>query len=184
MSEERRIDGRTVFHGRLLRVEVDQVRLPGGGRADREVVRHPGAAGVLPLFTDDRAGPDGPAVLLLRQYRYAADRELWEIPAGTLEPEESPEACATRELEEEAGLVAEDLRLLGSVLTSPGFTDERIHLFLAPDPAGGEASPEPGERLVPHRLPLSQALELVERGEVEDAKTATALLLAARATFS
>lgn len=183
VSDERRIDGRTAFRGRLLRLEVDRIRLPGGGEAEREVVRHPGAAGVLPLFTDGRSGSEGPDVLLLRQYRYAAGVALWEIPAGTLEPDEAPEACAVRELEEEAGLVAGELEPLGSVLTSPGFTDERIHLYLAVDPERGEADPEPGERLEPHLLPLSRAIELVERGEVEDAKTVTSLLLAARATF-
>ncbi len=183
MSEEPRIEGRTVFRGELLRVDVDRVRLPGGREAERELVRHPGAAGALPLFPEGRDGSGEAEVVLIRQFRYAAGTELWEIPAGTLEPDETPEACASREMEEEAGLAARELRPLGSVLTSPGFTDERIHLYLAPSPETGEARPEAGERIEPRALPLARALEMVEAGEVEDAKTVTALLLAARATL-
>lgn len=184
MSEERRVDRRSVFRGRLLRLDVDRVRLPDGEVVEREVVRHPGAAGVLPLFPEGRDGSSEPEVVLLRQFRYAAGRVLWEIPAGTLEPGEKPEACAARELTEEAGLVAGELRSLGSVLTSPGFTDERIHLYLAPRPEPGQARPEPGESITPRTVSLSRALKRVEEGEIEDAKTVTALLLAARATFS
>lgn len=175
------IESRTVFEGRLLTVAVERVRLPDGTTVERELVRHPGAAGVLPLFR----GPDGddrsPSVLLVRQHRHAAGRELWEIPAGTLEPGEDPRSCAIRELEEEAGLRAGELRRLGAVHTSPGFTDERIHLFLAVDPEPGRASPEPEETIRAERMPLAAALEMVEAGEVEDAKSATALLLAERA---
>lgn len=183
VSEERRIERRPVFRGKLLRVDVDRVRLPDGRQVERELVRHPGAAGVLPLFPEGRDGSGEAEVVLVRQFRYAAETELWEIPAGTLEPGETPEACAARELEEEVGLVARELRRLGSVLTSPGFTDERIHLYLAPDPDPGEASPDAGERLEPETVALERALEMVEAGEVEDAKTVTALLLAARATL-
>lgn len=176
------IESRTVFEGRLLTVMVERVRLPDGTTVERELVRHPGAAGVLPLF---RGRPDreaeGPSVLLIRQHRHAAGRALWEIPAGTLEPGEDPRACAIRELEEEAGLRAGELRRLGAVHTSPGFTDERIHLFLAVDPDPGMARPEPEESIRAERMPLAAALELVDAGEVEDAKSVTALLLADRA---
>ena len=184
MGEEKRIEHRTAFRGRLLRLDVDRVRLPDGQEVEREVVRHPGAAGVLPIFPYGRDGSGEPEVVLIRQFRYAARTELWEIPAGTLEPGEAPEDCAARELEEEAGLVPAELRPLASVLTSPGFTDERIHLYLAPDPEPGRASPEPGERLEPETLPLARALTMVERGGVQDAKTVSALLLTARATLS
>lgn len=177
------LESRTVFEGRLLHVVVERVRLPDGTTAEREVVRHPGAAGVLPLFPGGSGeGDDAPAVLLIRQHRHAAGRELWEIPAGTLEPGEDPRSCAVRELQEEAGLRAGELRLLGTVHTSPGFTDERIHLFLAVDPDRGEARPEPEETIRSETMPLSTALEMVEAGQVEDAKSVTALLLAARAT--
>lgn len=182
---ERTVESRTVFEGRLLRVTVERVRLPDGTEVEREVVRHPGAAAVLPLFTADPAeDASRVSVLLIRQYRHAAGRELWEIPAGTLEPGEGARACAVRELEEEAGLRAGDVRPLGAVHTSPGFTDERVHLFLAVDPEPGEPRPEAEETIRPERMPLSAALAMVEAGEVEDAKTVTALLLAARATVS
>lgn len=184
MGEERRIDRTTAFRGRLLRLDVDRVRLPGGEEVEREVVRHPGAAGALPLFPEGRSGEGEAEVVLVRQFRYAARTELWEIPAGTLEPDEPPEACAARELEEEAGLVPDELRPLGGVFTSPGFTDERIHLYLAPDPRTGTADPEAGERPEPRTFPLARALRMVEEGDVRDAKTITALLLTARATIS
>ena len=183
VTEERRIDRRSVFRGRLLEVAVERVRLPDGREVERELVHHPGAAGVLPCFPEGRDGSGEAEVVLVRQYRHAAGTELWEIPAGTVEGDESPRACAARELEEETGLVARELHLLGSVLTSPGFTDERIHLYLAPDPDPGEARLEPGEHLEPETVALDRALEMVEGGEVEDAKTVTALLLAARATL-
>lgn len=179
------IESRTVFEGRLLRVAVERVRLPDGTTVEREVVRHPGAAAVLPLFTraSGEDAPD-PSVLLIRQHRHAAGRALWEIPAGTLEAGEDARACAVRELEEEAGLRAGELTSLGAVHTSPGFTDERVHLFLAVDPERGRARPEPEEAIRPEVMPLSAALALVDGGEVEDAKTVAALLLAARATES
>lgn len=184
MSGEREPEGRTVFRGGLLRVRVERARLPDGAEVEREVVRHPGAAGVLPFVSPapDEVG-DGPRVLLLRQHRHAAGRTLWEIPAGTLEEGESPEACAARELEEEAGLAARRLRLLGRPFTSPGFTDERIHLYLAPETRAVEARPEPEERFERVRLDFERALAMATGGEIHDAKTICALLLAARVTI-
>lgn len=176
------IERREVFHGRLLRVFVDRVTLPDGTRVEREIVRHPGAAAVLPIR--QRNGPSGgtvTTVVLLRQYRYAAERELWEVPAGTLEPGESPEACAARELREEAGLEAAELRPLASFFTTPGFTDERIHLFVATGLREVGAAPDPEERIRREELPLERALEMVRDGEVMDAKTICALLGVERA---
>lgn len=172
--EEVRLEGRTVFEGRLLRVDVDRVRLPGGGRSEREVVRHPGAAAVVPLLE----GEGGTRVVLVRQFRYAPGEAMWEVPAGTLEPGEGPEDCARRELEEEAGLRAGELEALASVYTSPGFTDERVHLFVARSPEEGEPDPEEGEEIERRAFPLSEALEMVRRGEIRDGKTVTALLMA------
>lgn len=185
MTGEREPEGRTVFQGSLLRVRVERARLPDGATAEREVVRHPGAAGVLP-FVASAPGADGersgPHVLLLRQHRHAAGRTLWEIPAGTLEEGESPESCAARELEEEAGLAARRLTLLGRPFTSPGFTDERIHLYLARETTSVEARPEPGERFERVRLPFERAVAMATGGEIHDAKTLCAILLAARVT--
>lgn len=188
MSEGGASEGRTVFEGSLLRVRVERARLPGGGEVEREVVRHPGAAGVL-AFVPAEAGGGGrneeatpTTVLLLRQYRHAAGETLWEIPAGTLEAGESPEACAARELVEEAGLQAGDLEPLGRAFTSPGFTDEVIHLYLATSTRAVQARPEPEEQLERVRVPLRRAVAMAAAGEIRDAKTICALLLAARAT--
>ena len=155
---------------------VDGVQLPDGGRAEREVVRHPGASAVLPVFAAGGEGRWQPSVLLVEQYRYAAGRWLLEIPAGTLEPGEDAGACARRELREETGLRGGELRSLGTVYTSPGFTDEVVHLFVATDAERGEPSPEVGETLRCRELALTEALERVERGEIADAKTVCALL--------
>lgn len=175
-GEERRLWSRSVFDGRLLEVCVDGVEIPGGGRAEREVVRHPGASAVLPVFPAGGDGRSEPAVLLVEQYRYAAGRSLLEIPAGTLEPGEDACDCARRELREETGLRGGELRSLGALYTSPGFTDEVVHLFVATDAERGEPSPEAGETLRCRELALSEALERAERGEIADAKTVCALL--------
>lgn len=174
--EERRLWSRTVFDGRLLEVCVDGVELPDGGRAERELVRHPGASAVLPVLSAGGNGPTEPAVVLVEQYRYAVGRPLLEIPAGTLEPGEDALSCARRELREETGLRGGELRSLGAVYTSPGFTDEVVHLYVAADPERGEPSPEAGETLRCREVPLAEALDRVEQGEIADAKTVCALL--------
>lgn len=177
---EGRIAGRAVFRGNLLAVHVDRVRLPDGSEAEREVVRHPGAAAVLPLRRPGREAEGGTdaSVVLLRQYRYAVGEVLWEIPAGTLEPGESAAECAARELREEAGLEARKWQELGRVLTTPGVSDERAHLFLATGLEETEAAPEPGEQMERREVGVRRALAMVREGEIVDAKTVCALLLA------
>src|SRR5712691_4173746 len=116
---------REIYKGRIVDLRVERVTLPNGTVVDLELMHHPGAAAVVAADEQGR-------VVLIRQYRHAAGGYLWELPAGVLaSPDEPPAACATRELREEAGLVAERLAYLGAILTSPGFCDERIHLFLA-----------------------------------------------------
>ena len=181
-----RIDGERVYSGRRIHVDVDRVRFPDGSIGRLELIRHPGAAAVVAL---DVPGPPGtaagtslrePIVTLVRQYRYAADGFIWEVPAGNLEPGEPPEACALRELEEEAGLRAGRLERLASVRTTPGFTDEVIHLFAAWDLEAGETSHEESEFMDVHRLPLHRTIEMIDAGEISDGKTICALTLAAR----
>jgi 8-oxo-dGTP pyrophosphatase MutT (NUDIX family) len=159
-------ESREVFRGRLFRVEVES--WPAG---EREVVRHPGACGIVALT------PDG-EVLLVRQTREAIRERILEIPAGILDvPGEQAAACAARELEEETGFVASDVRLLATIHTSPGFTDEAIHLFTAraeQPPGGGDA--EQGIEVV--RMPLPEAVRAARDGRITDAKTVVALLLA------
>lgn len=173
-----RVGGERVYRGRVIDVDLDRVRFPDGSVGELEIIRHPGASAVVPLAMTGPAGQ--PRVTLLHQYRYAGGGRLWEIPAGKLDPGEAPEACARRELEEEAGLGAGRLERLTTIHTTPGFTDEVIHLFIGWDLERRERRPEPNEFLEPREMAFSRALELVEAGEVSDAKTICALLLAAR----
>jgi len=142
-----------------------------------EMVRHPGASAVVP-FISDPAGED-PQVLLIRQYRYAAEGYLYEIPAGRLNAGEDPRDCALRELKEETGCSAERMERLFTMYTTPGFTDEKIHLFMATGLTAGETKHEADEFLESQPMLLSQALQMVETGEIQDAKTALGLLFAA-----
>ncbi len=158
----------------MVNLRIDEVRLgPAGRTARREVVEHRGAVAVVPLTPGGR-------VVLVRQYRYAAGEELLEIPAGTLEPGEDPEACALRELAEETGYRATALELLASLFTSPGFCSECIHVYLAR--LGGEESgaprPDADEQLEALTLPLTEAVGLALSGRLRDAKTVAGLLLA------
>ena len=177
MSDDACIGSSRVYSGRVISLDVDRVRFPDGTIGELEIIRHPGASAIVP-FLSDPAGDD-PQVLLLKQYRYAAGGTLYEIPAGRLEPGESPEACARRELLEETGCTAESMVPLTSMFTTPGFTDERIHLFLASGLARGESRREADEFIEIETVSLSAALEMVERGEIQDAKTALGLLFAA-----
>lgn len=180
MSEDRRalLDSTVVHDGRIVHLSVDTVRFPDGSVGKLELVRHKGAAAVLPVF-GSVADPD-PEVLLLRQYRYAGGGVMWEVPAGIIEPGESWEECARRELEEEAGLVAGTLVGLTTIHTTPGFTNEQIRLYVASDLGAGVARTDEEEFLQTRRMPLSRALELARRGEITDAKSLVALFLFAR----
>ena len=171
-----KVGGERVYHGRIISVDLDEVRFPNGSVGELEMIRHPGASAVVPLLGDPGEDPE---VLLIRQYRYAADGYLYEIPAGRLDPGESPERCALRELQEETGYSAARVEHLFTMFTTPGFTDEKIHLFVATGLVAGEAQREADEflDLVPTRL--SRALSMIEQGEIQDAKTALALLYAA-----
>ena len=166
------MSSRIVYRGTTLVVSQDEVVLPGGRRIELDVVRHPGAAAIVPFESPTD-------VLLIRQYRYAAGGTILEVPAGKLDGED-PEICAARELEEEAGRRAGRLEKLGSILTTPGFTDEVIHLFAAFDLTPTEARLEAHEVLSVVRMPFAEAVDKVERGEIDDAKSVCAILMAAR----
>ena len=141
------------------------------------MVRHPGASAVVP-FLSDPTGAD-PTVLLIRQFRYSASGYLIEVPAGRFDAGESPAACAARELLEETGCTAGQMRHMTTVFTTPGFSDERIHLFMATDLRQGEAHRESDEFIETVTMTLSGALAMIEKGEICDAKTIVALLFAA-----
>ncbi|HEV8264468.1 MAG TPA: NUDIX hydrolase [Gemmatimonadales bacterium] len=165
---------RRIYTGKVVNLDVDTIRYPDGSTGELETIRHPGAAAVLPLASDPR-GAD-PTVLLIKQYRYAAGGPLLEIPAGRLAPGEEPAACARRELQEEAGVTAGRVEHLTTIWTTPGFTDERIHLFWAADLTPGAHAREPDEFIEVVTQPLSQVLRLVQGGEICDGKTVAAIL--------
>ena len=166
----RRLASRRVYEGKILKLDVDDVEEPGGVRAVREVARHPGSVAALPVHDDGR-------VVLVRQYRYPVDEELWELPAGRQDPGETPAQGAGRELEEEAGLRAGRLELLTVFYTTPGFCDEAMHLFRATDLVPVPPRPEIDEHLSIRAFPLEEAREMIRRGEVREGKTLVALLL-------
>ena len=160
-----------VFKGHLISVRVDRVRLADGTEARREVVEHPGAVAVLPLLDDGR-------VILERQFRQPTREVLWEIPAGTLTPGESPEDCARRELAEEIGYVPQRLEPLASLYLAPGYSSEMIHLFVARGLREAAQRTDPDERICPVALDFDQVLAMIASGEIKDAKTVCAVLLA------
>lgn len=162
------------YQGRIIHLDVDTVGFPDGSTGQLEMIRHPGASAVVP-FLDDPAAPD-PRVLLIRQFRHAAESFIWEIPAGRLDPGETPEDCARRELAEETGRRAGRLARLTTIYTTPGFTDERIHLFLAEQLEEGNHRREADEFMEVHEVAWSDVLSMMERGEVQDAKTLVALM--------
>jgi len=168
------LDSRRIYTGRVVRLDVDTVRFPDGSTGQLELIRHPGAAAIVPCASDP-PGAD-PTILLIRQYRYATGGELWEIPAGTLAPGEDPEVCARRELLEETGVTAARLQRLTSIWTTPGFTNEVIHLYLATGLTMGQPSRERDEFIEVVPQPLSRVLALIRDGEIRDAKTVVAIL--------
>ena len=146
------------------------MRLPDGRENSREVIEHPGAVAIVPLVDDDH-------VCLIRNFRLAIERWLLEIPAGTLEPGEDPAVTARRELAEETGYTAETITPLCQLVFSPGILHERMHIYVATGLSPGPTRLEFGEQIAAQVTPLAEALAMIERGEVEDAKTVAALLL-------
>jgi len=172
-----KLGSRRIYTGRVLNLDIDQVRFPDGSIGELEVIRHSGASAVVP-FLSDPAGDD-PQILLIKQYRYAAEDFLYEVPAGRLDPNEAPVDCARRELLEETGCSADSIEPLYTFYTTPGFTDERIHGFIATGLARGESKREADEFMTLETMTLSHALELIQKGEIRDAKTAVLILSAA-----
>ena len=171
------LDRKRIYSGRVIDVDLDTVQFPDGSTGQLEMIRHPGAAAVVPFASDPR-GPD-PTILLIQQYRYATNGSLIEIPAGRLNPGEEPQVCAARELREEVGVKAGRLERLTTIWTTPGFTDERIHLFWAADLTTDQHAREPDEFIEVTPKPLSEVLKLIRSGVICDAKTALALLFVA-----
>lgn len=170
-SGEQKIGGERLYDGRVVVLEVDRVRLPGGGETLREVVRHRGAAVVLAVRDDGR-------LLLVRQHRYPVAETLLELPAGTLEDGEDPLHCAARELAEETGCAPASLRRLGTFYSAPGYTDERLHAVLATGLVPAEATPDPDEIIEVEAHSVDAVLEMISSGGIRDAKTIATVMLA------
>ena len=164
---------RKIIHdGSVVNLGIETVTLPTGDSMELEVIRHPGGAAVVAI--DDRQ-----RVCLLRQYRYAAGGWLWELPAGKIDVPETPDHTAKRELQEEAGLTADNWKSLGNFLTTPGFCDERIHLYLATELHSTPAERHPHEIIEVHWKNYHDALKMCDQGEINDGKTLLGLMRAA-----
>ncbi len=171
MSEEI-VKSEYLYRGKVLNVRLDQVRVTADGKqlvVMREIVEHRGAVAIVAIDSQDR-------VLLVRQYRSAAQRELLEIPAGTLEVGEDPALCAVRELKEETGYSAAEWTEIGKLLPSPGFCTEQMYLYLAQNLTASTASPEEDESIQVEIIPFTDAIAKIERGEIIDAKSIVALM--------
>jgi ADP-ribose pyrophosphatase len=162
------METKRIYTGIVVNVNVDTVRLPNGLTVNLEVVRHPGAAAVVPLKDDG-------TVVLIRQFRHAAGGYIYEIPAGKLHPGEDPAACAARELEEEVGYRAGKLELLSSIFTAPGFTDEVIHIYKAIELTVGRQQLDRDEVLEVIEMPLVDAIKMIETRAIRDAKSIVGL---------
>jgi ADP-ribose pyrophosphatase len=159
---------KNIFNGKVITLNIDTVTLPNGVTIDLEIVRHPGAAAVVPL-------KDNETVILIKQFRHAAGGFIYEIPAGKLHPGEDPRDCAVRELEEEIGYRAGNLTLLSSIFTAPGFTDEVIHIYRGTELSRGRQNLDRDEVLEIVEVSLEQAIEMMRAGEIRDAKTMVGL---------
>lgn len=165
--EEKSISRETIFEGKIISLHVDQVLLPDGKKATREIVTHSGAVAVIALIDDH--------MILVEQYRKAMERSMVEIPAGKLDPGEKPIDAVARELQEETGYTCDHIRPVCSFYTSPGFADEIIHLFIAEDLIKGEMNPDEDEFLSCEKITLTQAQEYIKTGKIIDAKTIMAV---------
>jgi ADP-ribose pyrophosphatase len=163
-----------VYQGRILRLEVDTVTLPTGHTLDMEIVRHPGSVVLLPI-------PEPGRIILIRQYRYTLDRQIWELPAGSLKPGEDPDVAAVRECEEEIGLVPARIERLHACYPTPGFCDELMIFYrcteLGPPPPGSTAQKDEDEDIEPRTFTLEEARRMIAAGEIVDLKTVAGLTL-------
>jgi len=168
---EKFLESKVVYEGNLLTVYCDKVELPNGKEAGREFIRHPGAVAVVPVT------PEG-NIVLVRQYRYPVGKVMLEVPAGKLDKGEHPDDCARRELEEETGYVAHKIKRLSSIYTTPGFTDEVIHLYIAEQLTLATQRPDEDEFLEVEVYTKEQIRVMINDGTINDAKSMLALLLA------
>ena len=174
---EKKISSAKVFDGVLLHVFKDEIELPNGDKSVREWIKHPGASAVIPLLPDNQ-------IILVRQYRYPVAQVTLEVPAGKLDKVgEDPLVCAERELSEETGYTAKKIWKLTTIATTVGFTNEVIHLYAASDLTAGTKHPDADEFINVVKMPLADAIKLVESGEIIDAKSIISILMLAKEVF-
>ncbi|MCU0479976.1 MAG: NUDIX hydrolase [Anaerolineae bacterium] len=171
--EENTLDRQPIYHGRVVKLDLVTVTLPDGQSSQREIITHPGAVAIVAL-------DEAQNVLMVRQFRLAAGRVMLEIPAGTLEPNEAPLICAERELQEETGYKPRQLEPIGGIFVAPGYTTEYIHLFRASDLVESRLEMDSDEFIEVVKIPFQQALDMVDNGEIQDAKSIAGLLRVAR----
>ncbi len=165
---EKKIEGTTIFDGKVVRLDKDKVLCPNGKESYREIIRHPGGAGILCITKEDN-------VLLIKQFRYAYDEVIYEIPAGKLEHNEDPYLAALREFEEETGNKAEELISLGHIYPTCGYSAEKIYLYLALNVSPCERHLDEDEVIEIEYVPLNKVKEMILNGEIKDAKTICAI---------
>jgi len=169
-----KVNNRTIVHrGKVFTLVRENVTLENGTTTDVEFIEHPGATAIIPFIDDTR-------VVLLKQYRHALKRYIWEIPAGTLDPQEEVISCAKREIIEETGYSADRWHRLGEITPLPGYSDERIHVFLATELQPAEQHLDEDEVIHVQEVDFLKALEMIAKGEIQDAKSIAGLFLASQ----
>lgn len=166
---EKEVSRKNIFSGKILKLRVDEILTPDGKTAEREIIEHNGGAGIVAVTNDGK-------IVLVEQYRRPYDEITLEIPAGKLDGNEDPNFCAERELKEETGYTSKEIMPFGEIYPSPGYTNEIIYLYLAKNLEAGTASPDEDEFLHIKKLPLSEALAMVNSGKIKDSKTVIGIL--------
>ena len=169
--EEKTISSDRIYTGKVISLRVDTVEVLNQGYKKREIVEHGGAVGIVAITDDNK-------VVLVKQFRKAIEKELVEIPAGKLEIGENPKDCAIRELQEETGYSAQNIKLIHKFFTSAGFSNQKVFIYLATGLTKGENNLDDGENIDSYELDLNEAYDMVIRNDIEDAKTSIGILLA------
>ncbi|RDY24829.1 NUDIX hydrolase [Romboutsia maritimum] len=169
--EEKTISSDRIYNGKVVNLKIDTVEIPNQGYQKREIVEHGGAVGILAITEEGK-------VVLVKQFRKPIEKVIWEIPAGKLEIGENPKDCAMRELKEETGYTAQNMKLIHKFFTSAGFSNEKIYIYLATGLEAGEDKLDDDEFLDVYEIELEEAYNMIIKNEIEDAKTSIGLLLA------